>query len=188
LPGQMLSQRQDLFDFRKINYLETYKRNINFSYMQSLCLIGAYLAGANKEKIDNKIFVKTQQKIRKNFKGFDTKASDKGVLQLGKTKKFGSERFFAIVDFLIALVAEESTEQKNMSRSLDYMAAVNSLVEEGLLKRTANKKSEGGTATEDLPQICFKCNFDLNFIQEVSTKIDFKLDEYLYQGGTDNEN
>lgn len=62
--GETLSQRTDLFDFRKINYLETHKRNVNFSYMQSLCLIGAYLAGANKEHWDLKIFQKNQQKFR----------------------------------------------------------------------------------------------------------------------------
>lgn len=60
-------QRQDevIFDHRKINYLETSKRNLNYSYMQSLCLIGAYLAGAVKDKLDVKIFCKAQHKMRR---------------------------------------------------------------------------------------------------------------------------
>ncbi len=47
------------FDYRTINYLETYNKNINFSFLQSLCLIAAYLAGANKESFDPKIFTRT---------------------------------------------------------------------------------------------------------------------------------
>lgn len=111
----------------------------------------------------------------------DPKSQTAGQNLMGKTKKFPIERFFGIVDFLLSILASDSTEQKNMSRSLDYMAAVNSLVEEGFLKRTANKKSDGVAASsEDLTQIFFKCNYDFNFIQEVSNKIDFKIDEYLY--------
>lgn len=62
------------------------------------------------------------------------------------------------------------------------MAAVNSLAEEGLLRRTASKKGDGGAGSEDLTQIFLKCNFDQNFIQEVAQKIDFKIDEYIYKG------
>jgi hypothetical protein len=56
-----------MFDVKKINYYENHKKNVNFSFMQSLCLIGAYLAGANKEQIDNRIFSnRVQGKMRKN--------------------------------------------------------------------------------------------------------------------------
>ena len=54
--GKEMLEQEHLFDYRKINYLETHKKNINFSFMQSLCLISAYLAGANKESLDSKIF------------------------------------------------------------------------------------------------------------------------------------
>jgi hypothetical protein len=41
--------------------------------MQSICLISAYLAGANKEKIDSKIFTRRHDKVRKNNKPVDLK-------------------------------------------------------------------------------------------------------------------
>lgn len=47
------------------------------------------------------------------------------------------------------------------------------------MKRTQMKKGES-TSGEDLVSICYKCNFDLNFVQDISNKIDFKLDEYLF--------
>jgi len=100
---------------------------------------------------------------------------------MGKTKKFPVERFLAIIDYLLSLEAEGSIEHKNLSRSIDYLACINSLVEEGLLRKSSMKKGES-TSSEELVQVQYKCNFDLNFVQEVSQKIDFKLDEYLYTG------
>ncbi len=60
--GKELLKEVDLFDFRKINYLQTHKKKINFSYLQSMCLIAAYLSGANKETMDSRIFTKQQHK------------------------------------------------------------------------------------------------------------------------------
>jgi len=36
------------------------------------------------------------------------------------------------------------------------------------------------TASDDLVNIGFKCNFDRKFAEEVAKKIDFILEEYLY--------
>lgn len=63
--GKELLKEVDLFDYRKINYLQTHKKNINFSYLQSMCLIAAYLSGANKEAMDSRIFTKQQHKKMK---------------------------------------------------------------------------------------------------------------------------
>ena len=46
-----------LFDYNKITYLSDFKKNVNFSIMQSLILIAAFLAGRNKESLDQKIFL-----------------------------------------------------------------------------------------------------------------------------------
>lgn len=101
---------------------------------------------------------------------------------LGKTDKFSADRFLAIVDFLISLEAEGCGEQRNLSHSVDYLACLNSLVEEGLLKKTSQKHSESAASSEQLTQVSFKCNYDLTFIEDVAEKIDFKLHEYLYTG------
>lgn len=71
--GNEYLTKADHFDHRKINYLETYKKNINFSFMQSICLIAAYLAGANSEKHDGKIFTKLGSRTRRQPKAAETK-------------------------------------------------------------------------------------------------------------------
>ncbi len=48
------------------------------------------------------------------------------------------------------------------------------------------KKGEG-LQSEELVQVCYKCNFDYNFIEDVSEKIDFKLNEYLFNGNEASE-
>jgi hypothetical protein len=163
-----------------INYLETYKMNINFSYIKSVCLVAAFVAGFNRDIMDQRFFLKSVLgKMRRTTKA-DPKSQVAGQNLMGKTKKFPIERFFGIADFLLSILASDSTEQKNISRSLDFQAAVNSLVEEGFLRRTANKKSDGvAVSSEDLTQIFLKCNYDRNFIEEVAKKIDFKIEEYL---------
>ncbi len=118
--------------------------------------------------------------------GPDSKAQAAGEFLMGKTKKFTSERLFSILDFIYAIEAENSTCHTNHSRSCDYMACVNSLCEEGLLKRTTMKKggadgSSMGVTSEDLTSVGYKCNFDRNYIEEVAKKIDFKLDDYLFE-------
>jgi hypothetical protein len=54
---------------------------------------------------------------------------------------------------------------------------LNSLAEEGLLKKSIAKKSD--STLDDLSAIAFKCNFDQNFIDEVSNKVNFPINEYL---------
>ena len=43
---------------------------------------------------------------------------------LGKTKKFSSERLFAIIDFLISIEADGSFEHKALNKTLDYLSCV----------------------------------------------------------------
>jgi hypothetical protein len=57
---------------------------------------------------------------------------------------------------------------------------VNSLVDEGVLKKYISKKGDG---TDELTNISYKCNFDSGYIDEVAKNIDFKLNEYLYTNG-----
>ena len=72
--------------------------------------------------------------------------------------------------------------------SLEYFSTINSLAEEGLLKKYVVKRNQGtgdsgaagaAGAGEDLTCVSYKCNFDHNWIKEVSDKIVFQLEEYL---------
>mgnify|MGYP006970029574 CR=1 FL=1 len=56
---------------------------------------------------------------------------------------------------------------------MDYLATLNSLAEEGLLKKTIAKKSD--STLDDLSAVAFKCNYDQNFIDEVALKISFPI-------------
>jgi hypothetical protein len=53
---------------------------------------------------------------------------------------------------------------------MEFYATINSLSDDGLLKKTFNKNTlvDGGTsqagASDDLTSVFFKCNFDYNFI------------------------
>ena len=58
--GKEILKSHDGFDYKRINYLDTYKNNQNFTFLQSLCLIASYLAGANKEALDSRIFTRSQ--------------------------------------------------------------------------------------------------------------------------------
>jgi len=60
---------------------------------------------------------------------------------------------------------------------LDYLATLNSLAEEGLLKKTIAKKSD--STLDDLSAVAFKCNYDQNFIDEVALKVNFPIQDYL---------
>ncbi len=49
-----------------------------------------------------------------------------------------------------------------------------------MLERKSVSRAEAGqTSSEVLIDVSYKCNYDLNFVQEVAEKIDFKLNEYL---------
>ncbi len=129
-----------------------------------MALIAGYIAGMNKESMDCKLFEKDRSRIR-NTKQKEIQATKKGF-QLGKSKKFNIDRYFAILDFILFLVASETQEVKNYSHSLDYLATINSLAGEGLLKKSIIKKSD--STLDDLSSIAFKCNFDENFITDVA--------------------
>ena len=89
---------------------------------------------------------------------------------LGKSKRFNLQRFFAILDFILSLYAENCQENALHGHSIEFYATINSLSEDGLLKKTFNKNTlvDGGTsqsgASDDLTSVFFKCNFDYNFI------------------------
>jgi hypothetical protein len=51
------------------------------------------------------------------------------------------------------------------------------------MKKGGADGSSGAVTTDELTSVGYKCNFDRNFIDEVAKKIDFKLEDYLYQGG-----
>ena len=77
---------------------------MNFSYVKSICLIAAYIAGSNKDAIDNRLFLKQASgKLRRPNKTVDTKIQVSGQNLLGKTKKFPVERFFGIADYLLSI-------------------------------------------------------------------------------------
>eukprot|EP00347_Sterkiella_histriomuscorum_P014360 403361169 len=184
--------KQKTFEVLVINQLENSKKNMNFTYMQSLCLIAAYLAGANKECIDQRMFQNRSISTRSkkgltNVKSDQQKQPGQGQFMLGKTKKFYFERYAGIIDYLVSLVAEESKENYCIGRSLDYIACINSMCEEGLIKKSTMKKgaSGGGDGGDELVNVGFKCNFDFNFIEDVCKKIDFRLDEYLFNPTND---
>ena len=65
-----------------------------------------------------------------------------------------------------------------LGHSLDLLATVNSLAEEGLLKKSIMKRQD--STLDDLTTVSFKCNFDQNFITEVAEKIQFPITDYLW--------
>ncbi|CDW82255.1 UNKNOWN [Stylonychia lemnae] len=182
--GQQLLQ-QKVFDCKQINQLENFKKNINFSFMQSMCLIAAYLAGKNKEYLDQRMFGRgSNAKLRRIGPGKTEAKNQPNQMLLGKTKKFQYERFASIIDYLLSLDVHECNEVKsNIGRSIDFTACINSMVDEGLLKKSSIKKSAsgGGDGGDELVTVAFKCNFDKNFIQDVAQKIDFPLEDYDYE-------
>ena len=160
-----IDKNQDSFNARQITYLNDYKKSINFTFLQSMALIAAYVTGMNKESLDCKLFDKDKSKMRANKQKADTNTKQKAILT-GKTKKFGIDRYFAILDFLLSITAIESYEVKNYGHTLDYLATINSLADEGLLRKSITKNSD--STLDDLSSIAFKCNFDQNFISEVA--------------------
>ena len=51
--------------YNEISYVKEYKKEINFSYMQSMILISAFIAGSNKETTDLRLFEVDRSKYRK---------------------------------------------------------------------------------------------------------------------------
>jgi hypothetical protein len=60
----------------------------------------------------------------------------------GKTKRVPLERIVAISEYFISLFAQECMEVKNLGHTVDFYAAINQLVAEGLLKKTQVKGDE----------------------------------------------
>lgn len=65
MPGASAIAMDDrLFNHKEITYLQDFKKNVNFSFMQAMALIAAYIAGTNKESMDGKIFDRDRSKLR----------------------------------------------------------------------------------------------------------------------------
>ena len=180
LNNQLLqAQEEEVTDHTEITYLSDIKKQVNFSFMQSMALIAAYIAGMNKESSDIKLFDKSQQKHRQQQQPQKEQFNRKEQrhLMVGRSKRFSTDRFLAILHYFLLLTAEETKETKLVGHSLDTLATLNSLAEEGLLKKSVAKKSDSNL--DDLCAVAFKCNFDENFVKDVAKKVNFNVDEYL---------
>jgi len=103
---------------------------------------------------------------------------------LGKSKRFNLERFTAVLDYLLSIYAGKASENQLYGHTVEFYATLNSLANDGLLKRSFNKKAIGPDAgstgaSEDITSVFFKCNFDINFITEVAKKINFMIDDFI---------
>lgn len=100
-----------LRDFNEITYLEDYQKDLNFSFLQSMALISAYICGVNKETYDLRIF---ENRVGAKLRAAPQKQAqpkDKSQpFMLGKSKRFNLHRFFAILDFVLSLYAEACQE------------------------------------------------------------------------------
>ena len=95
----------ETYDYNHITYLQDYKKNSNFSYLQSIFLIAAFIAGSNRESTDIKLFEIDKSKFR--IKNTTNNAGTKnGVHLAGKTKRFSIDRLIAIVDYFSSLEIE----------------------------------------------------------------------------------
>ena len=162
----------------------------SFSFMQSLILIAAYIAGSNKESTDVRLFEMEKSRQRRGGNQNNTNATkDGGQFLLGKTKRFSLDRLLAIAQHLASLEIEGATECQMINHSLDFYACINTLVHEDLLKkqtlRTGGLTADLSSGSDSLTSIGFKCNFDHNFVQEVAEKISFPLHEYLFRNEVD---
>lgn len=167
-----------LIDHSEITYLRDIKKQVNFSFVQSLALCAAYIAGMNKESTDVKLFdVTARRKHHQQQREQQGKPKEQKQLMVGRSKRFSTDRYLAIIDYLMPLVAPEVSENKLIGHSLDLLATLNSLCDDNLLKKSIAKKSDSNL--DDLSQIAFKCNFDEVFVRDVAKKINFEIDEYL---------
>ena len=163
------------FDYETISYVKDMKKQMNFSYMQSLALCAAFITGMNKESTDLRIFDRSNKQNRmKNSK--QSKKTQAALNMVGKSKRFSLERYAAVLDYLVSTQAENAQENLIHGHTLEYYATINSLAGEGLLKKYVMKRSAGGDsnstgaagAGEDLTSIAYKCNFDMNFVKDVA--------------------
>lgn len=165
--------------YNEISYVKEYKKEINFSYMQSMILISAFIAGSNKETTDLRLFEVDRSKYRKQTGNANKQKAQQYMM--GKTRRFSLDRVSAILDYLTSLEIEGCEEVNKINHTAEFYSCINSLVGEGLLKKqVARSAGSGNIGSDDLINIGFKCNFDINFVQEISTKINFHLKEYMF--------
>lgn len=128
--------QEETYEYDLITYLEDHKKNRNFSFMQSLILIAAYIAGSNKESTDARLF-EMEKRGRRGGTQNMTNAPPKegGQFLLGKTKRFSLDRLLAIAQHLASLEIEGAAECQMINHSLDFYACINTLVNEDLLKK-----------------------------------------------------
>ena len=185
-PGaQQKAHERDVFNYKEIEYVKDMKKQVNFSYMQSLALCAAYITGVNKESSDLKMFDRSNKTSKQGKKMGPS--GNHSANMVGKSKRFGLDRFSAVLDYLVSTQAEECKENRIHGHSLEYYATINSLADEGLLKKYVMKQSGMGDASsagaagagDDLTSVAYKCNFDQSFVEEVAGKIGFLLKEYL---------
>ena len=186
-----LAKSAETYSYDQIASLEDHKKNRNFSFMQSLILIAAYIAGSNKESTDGRLFEMEKGRHRRVAHQNNTNQAHKdgGQYLLGKTKRFSFDRLLAITQHLASIEIEGATECKLIKHSLDFYACVNTLVNEDMLTkqvmRTGGLTAEISSGADNLTSVGLKCNFDHNFIQEVAEKINFQLHEYLFRNEID---
>lgn len=99
---------EETYKYDEITYLKDYKRNVNLSYLQSIILISAFIAGSNREATDIKLFEMDKSKYR--FKKGSAIERGQGASMLGKTRRFTLDRLIAIADYLASLEIEGSFE------------------------------------------------------------------------------
>mgnify|MGYP003842119647 CR=1 FL=1 len=114
---------EETYKFDEITYLKDYKKNVNLSYLQSIVLISAFIAGSNREATDIKLFEMDKSKYR--FK--KGSAIERSAATLGKTRRFPLERLIAIADYLSSLEIEGSYENTKLNHTLEFYSCINSL-------------------------------------------------------------
>lgn len=77
--------------------------------MQSVALMAGYIAGTNKESMDCKLFDRDKAKTKAQKQQKEPAAEEKKKNKMmGKSKKFNIDRYFAIIDFILSMTADET--------------------------------------------------------------------------------
>jgi len=181
------SDNHDLFEYSTIQYLQGNSSKQNFSYIQSIVLIAAFIAGSNKESSDVRLFDHDRSRYRGRVLTANTSSNNKaGVNLVGKTKRFNLDRLVSISDYLSSLEIEGSSEFMRVNHTCEFYSCINTLAKEELLKKQVTRVGGStGAGPDDLVNISFKCNYDLGFVSEVAKNINFRLDEYLFMNEQD---
>ena len=105
--GGLKDHEMGAFDYETISYVKDMKKQMNFSYMQSLALCAAFITGMNKESTDLRIFDRSNKQNRlKNSK--QSKKTQAALNMVGKSKRFSLERYAAVLDYLVSTQAENA--------------------------------------------------------------------------------